>query len=145
MDFRKILIAIDESPIAARAAETGMDLARALGASVGFVHVFDPAREGVPADSGVSTKEVIAMTRDDARRLFAEFQERRAGEGPAHEFLVEGHPAAEIVAAARQWPADLLVIGSHGRHGVRRALLGSVAEGVMRHASCPVLVVRGDS
>lgn len=46
------------------------------------------------------------------------------------------------VNAAKEWPADLIVIGSHGRGGVKRALLGSVAEGVMRHAPCPVLVVR---
>jgi nucleotide-binding universal stress UspA family protein len=46
------------------------------------------------------------------------------------------------VRAAKAWPADLIVIGSHGRAGIVRTLLGSVAEGVMRHASCPVLVVR---
>jgi len=46
---------------------------------------------------------------------------------------------------AKDWPADLIVIGSHGRSGMRRALLGSVAEGVMRNATCPVLVVRAQS
>ncbi|WP_145723421.1 universal stress protein [Mesorhizobium tianshanense] len=51
-------------------------------------------------------------------------------------------PADEIVKAAGEWPADLIVIGSHGRGGVQRALLGSVADGVIRHASCPILVIR---
>ncbi|MGE5112215.1 MAG: universal stress protein [Acidobacteriaceae bacterium] len=49
-----------------------------------------------------------------------------------------------MVKAANEWPADLIVIGSHGRGGVERLLLGSVAESVTRHAACPVLVVRGD-
>jgi nucleotide-binding universal stress UspA family protein len=56
-----------------------------------------------------------------------------------------GTPATAITKAAKDWPADLIVIGSHGRSGMRRALLGSVAEGVMRNAPCPVLVVRAQS
>jgi universal stress protein A len=56
-----------------------------------------------------------------------------------------GKPAAEIVNAAKEWPADVIVIGSHGRAGVTRVLLGSVAEAVMRHAPCPVLVVRPEA
>jgi nucleotide-binding universal stress UspA family protein len=62
---------------------------------------------------------------------------------PVLEFVPVGDAASEIAKAAEDWPADLIVIGSHGRGGIRRALLGSVAEGVMRQASCPVLVVRG--
>jgi nucleotide-binding universal stress UspA family protein len=58
------------------------------------------------------------------------------------EFLPVGDPSIEIVKAAREWPADLIVIGSHGRQGVSRMLLGSVAEAVTRHAPCPVLVIR---
>ena len=61
---------------------------------------------------------------------------------PPLEFLAIGAPVEEIVKAAQDWPADMIVIASHGRSGVRRLLLGSVAEGVMRHAACPVLVVR---
>jgi len=61
------------------------------------------------------------------------------------EFVQSGAPAATITEAARQWSADLIVIASHGRSGMRRALFGSVAEGVMRNAPCPVLVVRAQS
>ena len=56
-----------------------------------------------------------------------------------------GAPAATIVKAARDWAADLMVIASHGRSSASRALLGSVAEGVMRNAPCPVLVVRAQT
>jgi nucleotide-binding universal stress UspA family protein len=60
------------------------------------------------------------------------------------EFIHVGKTATEIVKAAKDWSADLIVIGSHGRGGVDRLLLGSVAEAVMRHAACPVLVVRAE-
>ena len=145
MEFRRILIAVDRSPIAAHAASVGADLARALRAEVAFVHVIDLAQQVVPVDSGVPADQLLALAREDARRLLAEFQPQDPGASPAHEFLMEGKPATDIVRAAREWPADVLVIGSHGRRGVPRLVLGSVAEGVMRHALCPVLVVRGDS
>ena len=60
----------------------------------------------------------------------------------ALDFVPIGAPHTEIVNAANDWPADLIVIGSHGRGGIRRVLLGSVAEGVMRNPPCPVLIVR---
>jgi universal stress protein A len=56
-----------------------------------------------------------------------------------------GKPASAIVKAAPDWPADVIVIGSHARGGVSRLLLGSVAEAVMCHAPCPVLDVRAHS
>jgi nucleotide-binding universal stress UspA family protein len=56
---------------------------------------------------------------------------------------VEGKPADEVIAAAREWTAELIVLGTHGRSGVARAVLGSTAEAVVRHAPCPVVVVRG--
>jgi len=58
------------------------------------------------------------------------------------EFLPVGHAASEIIKAAREWPADLIVVGSHGRGGVDRVVLGSVAEAVVRRAPCPVRVKR---
>lgn len=72
----------------------------------------------------------------------ADVRKRAALKQAALEFLVEGAPAAEIVKAALEWPADLVVIGSHGRGGLQRAILGSVAKAGMRRAPCPVLVVR---
>ncbi|MFN8515911.1 MAG: universal stress protein [Thermomicrobiales bacterium] len=56
--------------------------------------------------------------------------------------LREGAPASDIVAAAQEWQADLIVVGTHGRGGLGRLVLGSVAESVLRDAPCPVLVVR---
>lgn len=58
------------------------------------------------------------------------------------EVVVEGHPAEEILAMAKQWQADLILIGSHGRRGISRLFLGSVSMAVVSHAPCSVLVIR---
>ena len=76
------------------------------------------------------------------RLLYLQHRQRLSLQPSALEFVVTGTPADEIVKAAKAWSADLIVIGTHGRGGVQRALLGSVADGVMRNAPCPVLIIR---
>ncbi|HLF70653.1 MAG TPA: universal stress protein, partial [Dehalococcoidia bacterium] len=61
---------------------------------------------------------------------------------PPWRFLKVGKPAPEIIAAAKEWRADLIVIASHGRSGLGRLVLGSVAQAVVHEAHCPVLIVR---
>jgi nucleotide-binding universal stress UspA family protein len=95
------------------------------------------------ADTGVQPAVLEADARAEAHKLIGDFRSRLPLTSPVLEFVQIGSAASEIVKASKDWPADLVVIGSHGRGGIRRALLGSVAEGVMRQASCPVLVVRG--
>ena len=141
MGFQRVLVAVDEAPVAAHAAEVGIELASALGAALAFVHVVDPAG-AAPPDSGIPAAELIAQAERDGKRLVAALRPRvPAGPTPL-EFVSVGAAATEIVKAATGWNADLVVVGSHGRTGVSRALLGSVAEAVVRHAPCPVLVVR---
>lgn len=143
MSFRKILIAVDESAFAARAADVGFDLARSLGAEVALIHVVDPSLDAYAPEGGIPVNELVTMAQQDGKRLLAAFSQRAALQPPPLEFTHLGKTASEIVKAANEWPADLIVIGSHGRGGVERLLLGSVAESVTRHAPCPVLVVRG--
>jgi nucleotide-binding universal stress UspA family protein len=120
----------------------GAELAGFTGADVALIHVVEPELVNA-ADTGVQPATLEAAVRADARKLIDEFRSRMSLQSPALEFIEIGEPATAIARAAKDWPADMIVIGSHGRGGLRRALLGSVAEGVMRQASCPVLVVRG--
>lgn len=141
MRFRKVLIAVDDDPIAAQAAEVGMDLARTLNAEVALIHVIDPSLIFAP-EAGIAADELALRAEQDGARLMADFRARLPAATHVLQFIPQGLPGSEIVKAAREWAADLIVIGSHGRHGITRALVGSVADAVMREASCPVLVVR---
>jgi len=140
--FRKILVAVDDSAIAAHAAETGVRLARSVGAELGFIHVVDTSEAYAP-ETGVAAADVIAIEVRAGKKLLERLGRRAEGTPTTVEFAAVGNPALEVARAAKEWPADVIVIGSHGRGGLRRVLMGSVAEGVMRHAPCPVLVVRG--
>lgn len=141
MRFERVLIAIDASPLAARAAQVGIELAHSLTAQIGFVHVIDHSLYFGP-ESGVAADELARQARQDRNRLFAEIRSQLPVGTEALEFTTQGSPGPAIVEAAREWGADIIVIGSHGRRGITRALVGSVAESVMRQARCPVLVVR---
>ena len=140
MSFRRILIALDDSAIAAHAAEVGIELAASLKAQAALVYVVDPA-PALQTDSGIPAAEWAATLKREAQ-VFLAATAQRAGQPPAWQFLREGKPADQILAAAREWEADVIVIGTHGRSGVSRLVLGSTAESVVRHASCPVLVIK---
>jgi nucleotide-binding universal stress UspA family protein len=140
MSFRRILIALDDSAIAAHAVEVGTELATALKAQTALVHVVDPTLAFQP-DSGIPAAEWVATQKREGQSFLATAAQR-AGELPAWQFLREGKPADQVLAAASEWDADVIVIGTHGRSGVSRLVLGSTAESVVRHAPCPVLVIR---
>jgi nucleotide-binding universal stress UspA family protein len=140
MSFRRILIALDDSAIAAHAVEVGTELATSLGAQAALVYVVDPT-PAFPPDSGIPPTEWLATLKREGQTFLAAAAQRTL-EPPAWQFLREGKPADQILAAAREWAADVIVIGTHGRSGVSRLVLGSTAESVVRHAACPVLVVR---
>src|SRR5574342_100387 len=115
MSFRKILVAVDESAFAARAADVGFDLARSLAAEVAIIHVVDPSVVAYAPEGGIPAGELVTLAQQDGKRLLAAFSQRAALQPPPLEFIHVGKPASEIVKAAREWPADLIVVGSHGR------------------------------
>lgn len=141
MKFKKILIAVDPSAFSAHAAGAGLDLAQQLDAEVAFVTVVDPAVTQAAADSGVPAEGWMAMAQRDAKDLLHDFRSRAPATRPALEFVETGNPVKKILEAARNWPADLIVMGTHGRGAVGSILVGSVAQGVLRQAHCPVMVL----
>ena len=140
MGINRILIAVDEEPIAADAADVGADLARSLGAQIAFVYVVDSilAHGG---GTGIAPDQLIASAKQDGKKMVGELRQRLSLPPSTLDFVQAGTPSTEIVSAAIEWSADLIVMGSHGRSGLQRALQGSVAEQVTRHAPCPVLIV----
>jgi nucleotide-binding universal stress UspA family protein len=141
MSFKKIMVAVDESAFAAHAADVGTELAKSLNAELAFIHVIDPVDFAEPG-SGVPADVMGSMAERDAKNLLSAFRERAPAKPAPLEFVELGKPSAKIVEGAKSWPADLIVVGSHGRGRVGSLVLGSVAEGVVHHAPCPVLIVR---
>jgi nucleotide-binding universal stress UspA family protein len=142
MPFDKVLVAVDSDPVAVRAAEVGVELARAVGSQLALISVADRTLADAAAPE-MPRDELLADAREHAHQVIAELAPKLAPGTTTLTFTPEGEPAEQIVKAAESWKADLVVIGSHGRGALGRMLLGSVAEAVMRRAPCPVLVVRG--
>ena len=144
--YQRILVPIDGSETAGRALREAIELADGK-AQLRLLHVVE---EVYPLDAEGYAFIDYAALRDVARssgeRLLAKAGEVASQAGAAVETSLleaEGERVANVIDAdARNWPADLIVIGSHGRSGFSRLLFGSVAEGVVRGASVPVLLVR---
>ncbi len=144
MTFRRIMIALDESALSAHAMDVGIALAAALRAEVALIYVVDPGL-AYTAQAGIPPAVLLADLKREGHALLAAAVERTGGTPPPRQFLHEGHPGREIVAAAREWEAELIVLGTHGRSGLTRVVMGSTAEEVLRHAPCPVVVVRSEA
>jgi nucleotide-binding universal stress UspA family protein len=140
---QRILVATDFSDVADRALERGIDLARQLKADVLLVHAYEIPVFGFP-DGALIMPDVGARVAMAAQQELDALVARYADRGvPLRTILRMGTPWDEINDAATTESADIIVVGTHGRSGLARALLGSVAERVVRTAKHPVLVVSG--
>lgn len=142
--FGRILLPTDFSECSEVAAGTARRLAETFGSRILLLHVLDewtavdPMFRGeLPLEAVRTRMEQFAQESMDAflAGLFSGFENFDT-------MLVTGMPYREILRAAREFPADLIVIGTHGRTGVEHVLFGSTAEKVVRLAPCPVLTVR---
>jgi len=143
MAIEAILVGTDFSEIAHGALDWAIDLARALGARVVLAHVFDLPIVGFPDASLVVGPATAARMSDDAQKVLdAEVARVRERGVPVEGVLRQGDAREVLPALASSMGAGLLVVGSHGRRGIARALLGSVAEGLIRTStSVPITVV----
>ena len=140
--IKNILCAIDRSPSSLQAFGYAIALAKWQSARLNLLEVIEeapsPGVSRAPTSDGVPTETRRALERDLRRVLTA----RRASDVKVEISMRKGNVVQEILAQARTSRSDLVVIGTHGRGGVQRLVLGSVAEKVLRLATCPVLTVR---
>lgn len=140
-----ILVAVDASDCAQNALKFACDLAKTVHAHLTLVSVVDVSK--LVAVAGYETPypvDAIAMMRDDATQILTDAATFCRNQGlTTTEFQSEGEAVDEILALAEKQGVDLIVIGTHGRSGLARLFVGSVAEGVLRHSHVPVTVVRG--
>ena len=142
MTFRRILVATDFAESAEQALACAVQLARRHGAELMLLHVY----MDLPAYPEITAGQVVAIY-EEQRGWIEAALERRArrarSEGLLARALLRTGPAASTIAqTAREESADLVMVGTHGRAGLDRLILGSVAERVVRLAPCPVLVVK---
>jgi nucleotide-binding universal stress UspA family protein len=144
--LKKILLPTDFSGCANYALPYAAAIARATSAQIICVHVVEPVVPAVGytglADP-MPLADISEQLEDSAERQLPKLAECEECVGlNVEEIIVHGDAAAEIVRVASEEEADLIVISSHGRTGLGRMIFGSTAESVVRHASCPVLVVK---
>ena len=144
----KILLATDGSKEARQAAQAAAELSKDTGSEVHVTYVLPSPRElrGHHTYSKEVMKSVLEQAEGDAQSFIEEQAEqiRASGGKVAETHLQTGEPDKEIVRLSEELGAGAIVIGSRGLGAVRRALMGGVSESVVRHAHCPVFVVRGD-
>lgn len=143
---KTVLVPIDFSACSKQAAAEGVALARGFSGRVIFLHVLDIASYVYPAAYGVTPIIVPPITADDLEPDWQHFLAGLPLDGITWEKQTrEGRATPAIVEAAKEYNADLLVMGTHGRTGVAHVLLGSVAEAVVRLTDCSVMTVRPDT
>ena len=151
--FKQVLVAVDGSPTANRGLRTAIDLAADQKAALAIVHVIDDMTSvSYVGDMGYVPGTFIDRVLDDlranGRRILDKASALAKNAGvDARQVLVEakgGSIADAILAQVRKVRADVIVLGTHGRRGLRRMVMGSDAEAIVRDARVPVLLVRGN-
>ena len=139
-EYKHILVAVDlteeSRPVAAKACV----LQKAYSASLSCVHVIEPLSLAYGGDIPMDLSTIQEQIQETAKAHLAEFASR-LGIPADNQHLIFGRPETEIDTLANQISADLIVVGSHGRHGIA-LILGSTANGVLHGAPCDVLAVR---
>ena len=144
--YRRILVAVDGSAAANKGLREALRLAKAGRAKLFIVHVVDEFYAFAGLDAMAPMQDLVPVFRAGGKKVLAraEALARKQGIRPNTVLreVVGGPAAGPILSEARKQRADLIVLGTHGRRGVRRLVLGSDAEQVVRSATVPVLVVR---
>lgn len=141
MAYNKILIAVDSSEYSMKAAKKGLELAHQLGAEAALIFVVESSKTLGNVDAGITHEQALIVLKKEAEQTLDELAEMYNG-NELMKFMPEGNPEEDILKMAENWKADLLVLGTHGRTGLKHLLMGSVAERVVRHSNIPVMVVR---
>lgn len=138
--YRHLLLAVDLTEESAPVAAQALALAKAFDATLSVVHVIEPLSLAYGGDIPMDLSSVQDQIHDQARAHLGDFA-RGLGIDEDRQYLIFGRPESEIHRVAKCKNCDLVVVGSHGRHGLA-LLLGSTANGVLHGASCDVLAVR---
>ena len=139
MNYRKILIAVDNGPTAEKVAANGFLLGQQLKAEIALVSVVETTF--LMADGGITFNDMAEMMKADIKKSQQMLIDKIFNGYKAWTFIEEGITHELILKVAAQWDADLVVLGTHGRTGLSHLLMGSVAEMMVRHSIKPLLII----
>lgn len=143
INIKNILCPIDYSIYSEKALTYAIELAEKYRAKLYLIHVLDIRIYDIHEPDLYNVNIVDQETFDKLReRLFRCVSEETKGKVPVEAVVVQGVPFVEIIKASKDYVIDLIVLGTHGRTGLSHAIMGSVAEKVVRKAPCPVLTVK---
>jgi nucleotide-binding universal stress UspA family protein len=144
LPLRQIVVPVDFTDTSESALDYAIELAKNFKGELAIVHAYEIPVYALPEGAYITAAQVAAQIATAAQgRLDALVESRRAANVPITAYLRNGIAWEEINDLAAERKADLIVIGTHGRRGLARALLGSVAENVIRTSNVPVLVIHG--
>jgi nucleotide-binding universal stress UspA family protein len=151
--FEKILVPLDGSQHSLRALEIATQIAKKFDGKITLIHVYsvgakavvmtEPTTPNVPIMAPADFSRVMEAAQEAGKAILSHGREKVGSEGIQVETLLEeGHSVKELLKAARDDEFDLIVMGARGVSRIREILLGSVSDGVIRNAPCPVLVTK---
>jgi nucleotide-binding universal stress UspA family protein len=144
--YQRILVPVDGSETAKQGLAEAVRLAQALGSQVRLVHVVDDSALALNPETGIAAAPLVEHFAQGGKEILEEARALASSQGLEPELVLHenftGQVADVIVNEARNWPAQLVVMGTHGRRGLRRAVLGSDAQAVVQASPVPVLLVR---
>ena len=136
---QKILIAIDDGPISEKVALSGLQLGQQLNAEIALVSITDTSL--MRNADGVTPEEMEDSAKGELRKNQQALIAKVFKDFKVSTFVEDGKPSEMILKVADEWEADLIVLGTHGRTGLKHLLMGSVAERVMRHSLKPLVII----
>jgi nucleotide-binding universal stress UspA family protein len=137
--MKKIVIAVDNDPSSEKIALNGFQLALQLNAEIALLSVVDLT--DLITEGAVTPKEFADITINDYKKNQQMLVDTVFKEYKVKTFVEEGNPYEVILKVAKEWDADMIVLGTHGRTGFSHLIMGSVAEKIVRHSEIPVLIV----
>jgi nucleotide-binding universal stress UspA family protein len=148
--YQRILVPVDGSPTSQRGLAEAIAIGKLTGASLRLLHVVDETSFAMSADAfGAYTGDLLTLLREGGEKILADAKAQVEAAGLAADTVLReslaGRVCDLVTEEAKAWPAELIVIGTHGRRGAQRLFLGSDAEQTLRLATVPVLLVRSDA
>lgn len=146
--YQRILVPVDGSPTSQHGLSEAIRLAQMSGGQLRLLHMIDELSLVMSmAPYAPPQDDLFSAIREQGQAVLAQAREQAVSQNVAADVVLSenfGHRLADLVTEeASKWPADLIVLGTHGRRGLGRMLLGSDAEQILRNAPVPVLLVRG--